>query len=118
MAEYEERLGNRPHELFGNARGRAHLPKLEVTIEPDQTAYPCCGGSLHVIGEDRAELPDHVPSSLRVRLIRRPKLGCRACEGPGASSPGAGTSDGRRHGNGCARSPCRDQPIRRTKPLL
>ena len=58
----------------------AHLPRIEVTIEPDETACPCCGGSLHVIGEDRAELLDHVPSQLRVRLIRRPRLGCRACE--------------------------------------
>jgi transposase len=58
----------------------AHLPRIEVTIEPDETACPCCGGSLHVIGEDRAELLDHVPSQLRVKLIRRPRLGCRTCE--------------------------------------
>ena len=65
----------------------AHLPRVEVTIEPDETACPCCGGSLHVIGEDRAELLDHVPSRLRVRLIRRPKLGCRACEGVVLQAP-------------------------------
>ena len=65
----------------------AHLPRVEVTIEPDQTACPCCGGSLHVIGEDRAEVLDYVPSQLRVRLIRRPRLGCRACEGTVVQAP-------------------------------
>jgi transposase len=35
---------------------------------------------LHVIGEDRAEMLDYVPAQLRVRVIRRPRYGCRACE--------------------------------------
>jgi transposase len=35
---------------------------------------------LHVIGEDRAEMLDYVPAQLRVRAIRRPRYGCRACE--------------------------------------
>ena len=65
----------------------AHLPRVEVTIEPDQTACSCCGGTLHVIGEDRAEILDYVPSQLRVRLIRRPRLGCRACEGTVVQAP-------------------------------
>ena len=59
----------------------AHLPRVEVVIEPSEMDCPCCGGSLHVIGEDRAEMLDYVPSQLRVKLIRRPRLGCRACEG-------------------------------------
>jgi transposase len=59
----------------------AHLPRVEVLIEPNEKACPCCGGSLHVIGEDRAEMLDYVPSQMRVKLIRRPRLGCRACEG-------------------------------------
>lgn len=65
----------------------AHLPRVEVVIEPDETACPCCGGSLHVIGEDRAEMLDYVPSQLRVKLIRRPRLGCRACEGAVVQAP-------------------------------
>jgi hypothetical protein len=65
----------------------AHLPRIEVVIEPDKTACPCCGGSLHVIGEDRAEMLDYVPSQLRVKLIRRPRLGCRACEGKVVQAP-------------------------------
>ena len=40
----------------------------------------CCGGTLHLIGEDRAEMLDYVPAQLRVRVIRRPRYGCRACE--------------------------------------
>jgi transposase len=56
-------------------------------IEPDETACPCCGCSLHLIGEDRAEMLDYVPSQLRVRLIRRPRLGCCACEGTVIQAP-------------------------------
>jgi transposase len=58
----------------------AHLPRIEVVIDVDDKACPCCGGILHVIGEDRAEMLDYVPAQLRVRLIRRPRYGCRACE--------------------------------------
>jgi transposase len=58
----------------------AHLPRIEVVIDVDGKACPCCGGMLHVIGEDRAEMLDYVPAQLRVRVIRRPRYGCRACE--------------------------------------
>ena len=30
----------------------AHLPRIHVTIEPDDTACPCCQGAMHVIGEE------------------------------------------------------------------
>ena len=58
----------------------AHLPRIEVVIDVDDKACPCCRGMLHVIGEDRAEMLDYVPAQLRVRVIRRPRYGCRACE--------------------------------------
>ena len=58
----------------------AHLPRIEVVIDVDDKACPCCGDMLHVIGEDRVEMLDHVPAQLRVRVIRRPRYGCRACE--------------------------------------
>src|SRR5215472_12838822 len=29
-----------------------HLPRLEVVIAPEDVACPCCGGAMHVIGED------------------------------------------------------------------
>src|SRR6516165_9321246 len=31
-----------------------HLPRIEVVIAPQDLACPCCGGALHVIGEDIA----------------------------------------------------------------
>ena len=58
----------------------AHLPRVEVLIDVADKVCPCCGGTLHVIGEDRAEMLDYVPAQLRVRVTRRPRYGCRACE--------------------------------------
>jgi transposase len=58
----------------------ADLPRVELVIDVDDKACPCCGGTLHLIGEDRAEMLDYVPAQLRVRVIRRPRYGCRACE--------------------------------------
>lgn len=42
----------------------AHLPREEIVIEPPSTACPCCGGDLHVIGEDRSERLDKVSTAL------------------------------------------------------
>ena len=58
----------------------AHLPRVELVVDVEDKACPCCGGTLHVIGEDRAEMLDYVPAQVRVRVIRRPRYGCRACE--------------------------------------
>ena len=33
-----------------------------------------------MIGEDTSEMLDIVPAQLRVKVIRRPRYGCRACE--------------------------------------
>src|SRR5918997_472894 len=57
----------------------AHLPRIEVLVDVEDKSCPCCGGSLHVIGEDTSEMPDIVPAQLRVKVIRRPRYGCRAC---------------------------------------
>ena len=65
----------------------ADLPRAEVTIDIDGKTCPDCGGARHVIGEDRAEMLDYIPASFRVRVIRRPKYGCRGCEGPVAQAP-------------------------------
>jgi transposase len=59
----------------------AHLPRVEVIVDIEDKACACCGGSLHQIGEDQAEMLDYTPAQFRVRLIRRPRYGCRACEG-------------------------------------
>src|SRR5271156_6085092 len=58
-----------------------HLPRCDVTIEPETTACPCCTGALHRIGEDVSEVLDKVPAILRVLRFIRPKYACRACEG-------------------------------------
>jgi len=58
-----------------------HLPRCDVTIEPETTACPCCAGALHRIGEDVSEVLDKVPAILRVLRFIRPKYACRACEG-------------------------------------
>src|SRR5215213_3524394 len=58
----------------------AHLPRIEVLVDLEDKACPCCGGSLHLIGEDTSEMLDLVPAQLRVKVIRRPRYACRACE--------------------------------------
>jgi transposase len=58
----------------------AHLPRVEVLIDVEDKACPCCGGALHAIGEDTNEMLDIVPAVLRVKVIRRPRYACRACE--------------------------------------
>jgi transposase len=57
-----------------------HLPREDVVIEPESDICPCCQGKLHRIGEDVSETLDIVPAIIRVKRIRRPKYGCRACE--------------------------------------
>jgi transposase len=57
----------------------AHLPREEIVIEPDAKACPCCGGALHVIGEDVSERLDKIPARLCVIVTRRPKYACRSC---------------------------------------
>jgi yecA family protein len=59
----------------------AHLPRVDITIQPDSQACPCCQGKLHLIGEDVSEMLDVVSAVLRVKRIHRPRYGCRACEG-------------------------------------
>ncbi|MBO1360277.1 IS66 family transposase [Acetobacter sacchari] len=56
-----------------------HLPRTDVTILPDVTACPGCGGALHDAGASTSEMLDWVPASVRVVRINRPKCACRAC---------------------------------------
>jgi transposase len=58
----------------------AHLPRYEVVIDVADRDCPCCGGALHVIDEVRTEQLDIIPARLRVRVTRRPRYACRACE--------------------------------------
>ena len=64
-----------------------HLPRDEVVIEPESTTCPCCGGTLHRIGEDVAERLDVIPAQFRVIVTPRPKYGCRACESAVVQAP-------------------------------
>ena len=58
----------------------AHLPRIEMVVDIDDHACPCCKGALHRIGEDKSERLDIVPAQFRVLVVRRPKYACRACE--------------------------------------
>ncbi len=55
------------------------LPRVEVTIDVADKTCPHCSGALHRIGEDRSEMLDYVPAHFRVRVICRPRYGCRSC---------------------------------------
>jgi transposase len=64
-----------------------HLPREEIVIEPGDQTCPCCGGAMHRIGEDVAERLDVTPAQFRVIVTRRPRYGCRACEGAVVQAP-------------------------------
>ena len=57
-----------------------HLPRVEMVIDIDDPACPCCGKALHRIGEDTSERLDIVPAQFRVLVVRRRKYACRTCE--------------------------------------
>jgi transposase len=58
----------------------AHLPRVHVTIEPDDTSCPCCRAPMHLIGEETSQRLDVIPVQFRVLVTHRPKYACRACE--------------------------------------
>jgi transposase len=58
----------------------AHLPRVEALVDIEDKSCPCCGGAMHAIGEDTSEMLDIVPAQLRVKVVRRPRYACRACE--------------------------------------
>jgi transposase len=71
----------------GRGRLPPHLPRIEVVLEPEDTACPCCRGAMAVIGHDTSERLDVIPAQFRVLVTRRPKLACRACEGVVVQAP-------------------------------
>ena len=72
-----------------NNRGSlpAHLERIEQIVDVDNKGCPCCGGTLHQIGEDISERLDVVPITFRVLVTRRPRYGCRSCEGAVVQAP-------------------------------
>jgi len=65
----------------------AHLPRIEVTLAPEDTACPCCRATMTVIGEDTSERLDVIPAQFRVIVTKRPKLACRSCTGTVVQAP-------------------------------
>jgi transposase len=65
----------------------AHLPREEIVVAPLDTSCPCCGGRMHIMGEDRSERLDVIPAQFKVIVTRRPKYACRACEGAVVQAP-------------------------------
>ena len=65
----------------------SHLPRVEVVIDVESKTCPCCGGTMHRIGEDASERLDVIPAQFRVLVTRRPKYACRACEGAVVQAP-------------------------------
>jgi transposase len=57
-----------------------HLPRVEIVVEPADTACPCCGEAMQTIGEDRSQRLDMIPAQYRVVVTRRPKYACRKCQ--------------------------------------
>jgi transposase len=58
----------------------AHLPRVHVTIEPEDKNCSCCRSPMHVIGEESSQRLDVIPAQYRVIVTHRPKYACRACE--------------------------------------
>jgi transposase len=56
-----------------------HLPRERV-IYPVPSACPCCGGTLHKLGEDVTESLELVPRQWKVIQHVREKYSCRSCE--------------------------------------
>ena len=65
----------------------AHLPRIEVTLAPEDTACPCCRATMTVIGEDTSERLDVIPAQFRVIVTKRPKLARRSCTGTVVQAP-------------------------------
>src|SRR6266705_3433264 len=41
----------------------AHLPRVDVTIEPEDTNCPCCRAPMHLIGEETSQRLDVIPAA-------------------------------------------------------
>ena len=83
----ERRLDNAAKRRASRGALPAHLPRIEVTLAPEDTACPCCRASMTVIGEDSSERLDVIPAQFRVIVTRRPKLACRSCTGIVVQAP-------------------------------
>src|SRR6516162_8428355 len=62
----ELRKGNAARRRANRGALPAHLPRIEVTLLPEDTACPCCRAPMTVIGEDTSERLDVIPVQFRV----------------------------------------------------
>ena len=65
----------------------AHLPRVEVTLAPEDTACPCCRATMTVIGEDTSERLDVIPAQFRVIVTRRPNSPAGPARAPWCRHP-------------------------------
>lgn len=68
-----------PKEQPRRERPPAHLPRVEIRHEPEQTRCEC-GSALKRIGEDIAERLDYTPGVFSVERHIRGKWACACCE--------------------------------------
>ncbi|QCG98123.1 hypothetical protein E6C67_31015 [Azospirillum sp. TSA2s] len=70
----------RPRRRVNRGNLPADLPREEILVDVADKTCPCCGGTLHPIGEDVSQRLDLIPARFRVLVTRRPKYACRQCE--------------------------------------
>jgi len=58
----------------------AHLPRETLTIAPQESNCPDCGGELKGLGEDVCEILELVPARFKVIREVRTKLACASCD--------------------------------------
>lgn len=63
------------------------LPQIEVIVDLENKSCSCCGGALHQVGETVTRMLDMVPAIFRVKVIRRPRYACDACDTPIVQAP-------------------------------
>jgi transposase len=56
-----------------------HLPRERI-VYPTPSSCPCCGGTLHKLGEDVTETLELIPRQWKVIQHVREKFSCRSCE--------------------------------------
>lgn len=57
----------------------SHLPRVHVTVEPEDKACPCCGGAMHLMDDEVTEQLDIIPAQFQVIATHRPQYACRSC---------------------------------------
>ncbi|CDL80424.1 hypothetical protein XCR1_1510007 [Xenorhabdus cabanillasii JM26] len=58
-----------------------------MLLAEEEKQCACCGGQLHLMGEDRSEKLEFIPAQIKVLEHVRPKYACRTCEKSGIQTP-------------------------------